>query len=401
MIKLWKGIACISLFLASCSSTQTDKPSYPTADIRAGINQLTTLKLNDEIESVSYVPLEVTSDDASLIDGVANYTVTDQYIYVLPVKEQRIALFDRQGHFIKTLVPYGQGPGEFSDMVVNIQADEKNNRLYLFSTHRIWIYTLQGEFIQQIHHDYQTIFEYQVDNDRFAAVALPYMPFQTTSFGLGIFTEKGDTIATKNDFYSPLVPPEKSGFTTSIAATYSGAQQSILFKTSSNDTIFRIAANKIEPACVLNLQNSDKEVIRALDITDFSDLSGLHRDDKDIFVADLFETPKRYYARFRYNQGHYVASIDKKTGETWMEKCEQPGTLKEMADVNLQHGMLGTRSYHNFPIWGRMEGNTLVQVVTPYELNLHKGVSAITIPENLNMEEEEGNPIFIFYKIKP
>ena len=34
---------------------------------------------------VTFVPLEVTTDDASLIDGVYDYAVTDRYIYVLPV----------------------------------------------------------------------------------------------------------------------------------------------------------------------------------------------------------------------------------------------------------------------------------------------------------------------------
>lgn len=44
------------------------------------------LGLGDEIKGVTFVPLEVTTDDASLIDGVYDYAVTDRYIYVLPVK---------------------------------------------------------------------------------------------------------------------------------------------------------------------------------------------------------------------------------------------------------------------------------------------------------------------------
>ena len=95
-----------------------------------------------------------------------------------------------------------------------------------------------------------------------------------------------------------------------------------------------------------------------------------------------------------------MASVNKKTGKTLVEKCIQPGTLKEMADVNLQHGMLGTKSYHNFPVWGRVSGNELVQIVTPYELNFYKETQSISIPDNLNTKEEEGNPIFVFYKLK-
>lgn len=81
--------------------------------------------LQDEIESVEYIPLETTADPASLLDGVSEYAVTSNYIYVSPVKEQRIVQFDRKGQFVKTLIPFGQGPGEFSDFLMGMQADEK------------------------------------------------------------------------------------------------------------------------------------------------------------------------------------------------------------------------------------------------------------------------------------
>ena len=399
-MKLFGSYLFISLFLISCNSSQSDSTDYLTADIRNEINHMTTLKLSDEIESVFYVPLEVTADNESLIDGVYDFSVTNKYIYVLPIKEPRIVLFDRQGHYIKTLISEGQGPGEFSGFLSCIQADEKDDRLYLFSGDRRWEYTLNGKFIRQVNSDYQVFFERKIGQDRFAAIAFPYSSFQNGCFGLGVFSGKGDTIITKNNFFSPLLPHEKSGFTVNIAATYSKHNKSLLFKTGSNDTIFRISEDKIQPACVLNLKNSDKEIIKALDITDFSDLHGERREDKDIFISDMFETPNRYYFRFRYSQGHCIASVDKKTGKTYVEKCEQPATLKELAGTTLLHGMLGTKSYQNFPIWGRMEETELVQVITPYELNFYNDNCSISIPEELNINEEDGNPIFIFYKIK-
>ena len=86
----------------SCGSSPTEASSLLTADIRGGMDKPGLLGLGDEIKGVTFVPLEVTTDDASLIDGVYDYAVTDRYIYVLPVKEPRIVLFDRQGRFIRT-----------------------------------------------------------------------------------------------------------------------------------------------------------------------------------------------------------------------------------------------------------------------------------------------------------
>ena len=76
---------------------------------KRGMDKPGLLELGDEIKGVTFVPLEVTTDDASLIDGVYDYAVTDRYIYVFPVKEPRIVLFDRQGRFIRTLVKEGRG----------------------------------------------------------------------------------------------------------------------------------------------------------------------------------------------------------------------------------------------------------------------------------------------------
>ena len=73
--------------------------------------------------------METTDDPASLLDGVSEYALTSKYIYVSPVKEQRIVQFDRKGHFIKTLIPFGQGTGELSNFLESILADEKNNPL--------------------------------------------------------------------------------------------------------------------------------------------------------------------------------------------------------------------------------------------------------------------------------
>jgi len=390
----------ISLLLISCNSTNSG--NYIVGDIRSAMSNQTVLQLADEIENVTYIPLKISANDESIIGGITGYAITKKYVYVHPIEESGIVLFDKQGNFIKTIVRYGQGPGEINGTLMRMQTDEKDNRLYIYTSERIFIYDLEGSFIETLSPLRSSIFTSSIGSNRFAAVAFPYTTFRDGSFGVGIFTSKGDTVVIKNDFYSSLVAPEKSGFTLGMTPpAYSEQTKSVLFKTGSNDTLFRMTDNHILPACILNLRNSNEEIVRSLDAADFMSLrNGRFEGTGDIYISDLFETTNQFYFRFRYNMDYYVASVSKQTGKTLVEKCQLPASLNELGGANPILGMVGTISYNRFPIWGSIENNYLVQIVTPSELDLYKNSDSISIPESLRTVEEEDNPIFILYKIK-
>ncbi|MGL4493446.1 MAG: 6-bladed beta-propeller [Tannerellaceae bacterium] len=389
----------LSLLFAACTTSPKSDNSLHIADIRSLMSAPTTVPLANEIESVSYVPLQLTTDDGSIIDGVMHYTVTDKAIYIYPTRERKIVEFDRKGNFVRELISGGQGPNELSCDITSMQADAQAERLYLHSMDRTMVYDLDGKLIEAFTPAYQNIYKRQIGPDRIAAIAFPYVPFEQGSYGIGVFSNNGDTIALKNDFSASAVSKENCGLTVGMAADYSNNPNGLLFKQGSNDTVFILAEQAIAPVCILTLQNSDDEIKRSLDATDMSSIRNLG-DDKDIVVSDLFETPASYYFRMRYNGGHYVAALDKKTGQSSIEKCVQPGSLQELAGVNMQYGMLGSRSFENFPIWGRTEGCELVQIVMPYEIDLYNKTGEITVPEALASIESNDNPIFVFYKLK-
>ena len=267
--------------LASCNLNQVDQTGLLTASVRDALNSPATLSIADEIESVEYIPLEMTNDDASLIDGVVDFAITSKYIYVLVGKEARIVLFDRQGHFLRTFLRQGQGPDDFNGMIGFIQADEADNRFYVIGN-KVGIYTLEGTFVEDLPVNSPIIYAHHLGNKR-----------------IGVFQEDGEAIITKNDFYSPLVPREDSGFTFGVMGSPSdGKQASVLFKTASNDTIYRLSADTIQPVLVAGLSNSDEEVIRGLNIRDIKRFPA----NGDIFVSDIFETPRRFYLRMMLNE---------------------------------------------------------------------------------------------------
>lgn len=396
-MKLFNNLFLALLLLSSCNSAPTIPSACVTADIRSAMNNLSLLPLNEEIESVSYVPLEVTADDASLIDGVVDFAITSKYIYVLVGKESRIVLFDRQGHFLRTFLQQGQGPDDFNGMIGFIQANEADDRFYVIGN-KIGVYTLEGKFVEDLPINSPILYAHHLGKGRIGAIAMPLIPFQNGSFGIGVFRENGEMIMNKNDFYSPLVPRENSGFTFGILGSPSDVeQQSVLFKMASNDTIFRLSADTIQPALVARLGNSDEEIIRGLNTQNIKRFPG----DGDIFIVDMFETSRYFYLRMKLDEAFYVASVDKQSGQTIVEQCDVPEKdANNLADINMQLGMIGTQSYNRFPIWGRVLGNNLVQVVTPYEMEIFKEQAKIAIPQGLEEINANENPVFIMYKIK-
>ena len=74
--------------------------------------------------------------------------------------------------------------------------------------------------------------------------------------------------------------------------------------------------------------------------------------------------------------------------------------LQILGDANLLYGMLGTKSYQDFPVWGRTQGDCLVQLLTAYELHLYKEKCNITVPPELKEVNDDSNPVFIVYKLR-
>lgn len=137
------------------------------------------------------------------------------------------------------------------------------------------------------------------------------------------------------------------------------------------------------PACVLNLQNSDQEIIRCLDATDFSSLHQKFGGNKDIFVSDLLRRHEVIISVAGMMEDIMWFPLIKKQGRFWRSNVSSLKIFLNFLMPIFFFGMLGTRSYRSFPVWGRMEKDGLVQVVIPYELSLYEKGSTLTVPDEL------------------
>lgn len=347
----------------------------------------------DEVDSVEYIPLEITQDGASLIAGILDFTVTDSFIYILPMKESKIMQFDRKGRFVKNVVTYGEGPGEYNGFPQNIYADAAANRFYIANMDKTWEYTLSGEFVGVKKRTNMISYEYKIATDRYAAVSYLNVPFHIPGiFGVGVFSEKEDTIAMKKNFLSlDNVPAEESGFT-NVSVAWN--QNNLLFKTVSNDTVFRLTKDAIIPAYILKLQNSAREIIRGLKVRNSDGAA-----PDDIWDWDMFETPSFFYYRFVLNNEFYVITVNRLTGEPSIEKCSVPtDDIYQLVQLNRLLGLVGMKlSDMEMPFWGCRFGKELVQIITAPEWLFFKDKGYVKGMDDLT---EDDNPIVVVAKLK-
>lgn len=148
-----------------------------------------------------------------------------------------------------------------------------------------------------------------------------------------------------------------------------GKQVLVLFKIVSNDIIYCLLVDIIQFVLVVGLSNLDEEVICGFNICDIKRFFV----NGDIFVSDIFEMFCCFYLCMMLNEKYYVVLVDKYSGEIVVEQCDIfEISVYNLVDINMQLGMVGSKGYNWFLVWGCVLGNNLVQVVIFYEIEIFK-----------------------------
>lgn len=109
MKKVLFGLMAAILISTGCESKKSSGELLQI-DLTAKDFASGQVEIADEIESVEYVPLELT--DESLIANILDITVTDEYIFVYSTRQDGVLQFDRKGHFLRRIAKTGNGPGK-------------------------------------------------------------------------------------------------------------------------------------------------------------------------------------------------------------------------------------------------------------------------------------------------
>lgn len=156
-MKNYQNILCTGIVLAGmlwgtgCTSSQKQAADLPRISFKDYLEANDKVAIGtDEIESIEYIPLELTDDDASLVGDMIDITLTEEYIFLLCYEDFKVFQFDRKGKYIRTVTRQGEGPGELQDVGFAIWADDEVCELYVSDPTDISVFSYDGIFKRKI-----------------------------------------------------------------------------------------------------------------------------------------------------------------------------------------------------------------------------------------------------------
>lgn len=385
------------LISTGCNTRNTTSGGGFIVEMRQNVTTNNPIVFSEEITHIEYIPLEFSPDGASMLAEAMDLAVTDDFIFVYSMKQGGVFQFSRaDGKFIRRFAPTGNGPGE-TQLILNIYADEANKDIYIVQSHNTLKYNFEGEYISTQEQTRPISLQYPIGEDRIAQLGAELVPFNTPELiDMGVFTRDGEIVKIKDNFARPDVVPQDNSCIKDVRRAFS--DKSILYFIDLNDTIFRLSSDDIQPAFVLNRQNSREYLEGSMTPRGETMLPN------DFWVYDFFETPGALYVRALYNENEkmHLFAFDKATRTTTAEISKiNPSDIFGldwwMQGIGIQIGD------GKIPLWATKtypEKNILVQYMPAPELFYLKEEGFIDqIPVEIGDIEEDGNPVVIIYHI--
>ena len=87
-----------------------------------------TYKQKLKKENIKYEFVQLETTDESLLDGIFQIRITEDRLFIINQKFDKVLVFNKNGKFIATIGSFGSGPGEYLSPCA-IHIDENNNRI--------------------------------------------------------------------------------------------------------------------------------------------------------------------------------------------------------------------------------------------------------------------------------
>ena len=136
--KIWCLILSLFALASSCGNRQSQSDNF-----LVNSSEVVEGKLSDLVKINRIVPLE--TNDSSVMQSISSIKKRNGRYYI--ISKYRPYVFDGDGKFLFMPSRVGQGPGEYSQQVNCMDAD--NEHIYLYAPPKLITLNLNGEFVKE------------------------------------------------------------------------------------------------------------------------------------------------------------------------------------------------------------------------------------------------------------
>lgn len=398
MKKMLFGLMVAVIVFIGCRSNQS-AGELPQIDLTAKMFASDKLEIADEIESIEYVPLELT--DEFPIANLLDICVSDEYIFIYSTRQESILQFNRKGKFLRPIAKKGNGPGEVAQ-ITSLTIDEENRLFCVSEYFSTSFFSFNGEFIKKVTSLRPYFYQLSVGPNTMAELGRMYVPMNVSGmFSLGIFNwATDDTIALRPTVGNMnLLSLEETSLKGWI---YNGSMDGWFCYSEGIDTVWNVNAKTISPAFLIHNNYSAEEEKEMR-----SSQSGNTAIDGKYTIFNLFETPRSYFVKCfdgADQSKFYLYKLNKETGTLSrevssidaMELFEHNRVLTGIGIRNETDGGLPIWPYFSFP--GK---KLMIQVNTAVEIEYLKDkYPDLKKHPVLQKITDESNPLVTIYHLR-
>lgn len=396
----WLGVFLVLQVISSCSPSPSQTEEIWTVDIRTALQKETPVSIKEDVAGIEYIPLE--TNDFCLVSNITALVMNDEFIFLQNGKTQQIFQYTRQGKFIREVGKVGEGPGEFAPYTMDeISLDDGKRELYVHR-HALppMVFSYDGEFLRTDTSVTEAVGNrYPLENGFCALAGVPMTPIQQSPWLVALQDKDNRVTALKAPFPSSV--PAEACYMKEVQ--FIPFLHSVLAYTPCNDTLFRVSASGITPACVLRAQNGDGYHEKIANITELGKDDTRTSSTLELFT--FFETSHYFYFRWLLlddsNRG-YIQRLDKTSGELLSQ-----GVAQDLMDISFGYSDANVMGLENdwdggVPFAPRFvyKDRICVQAVNAVTIShLQEKGYLKNKPAALQISEDD-NPVVIVYTFK-
>jgi len=364
--------------------------SIPRYDLSDHWNSNEIVNLSTIAESVDYIPLEITSNPLSNLDGALRISMCVSKNYLLFYNpDNNISLFDSKGKFISVIGRTGKGPGEYISVKgLKFSDDEKSiwildsgqNRLIHYTTDNRWINTISIN---------SNGFYFDIFDDKIHLVCVSYPKRKEVTNTIEIMDMSGKIIKTIPLYQDRQIGPGRViGYTTRISMING---ELLNFETP-YDTAFALDKNDSWKPTAIFIHGPDQIPRKVFDNNTYN------KDFHDYAtVKKTIENSGFYFIDGGYKQTISRMLVHKASGA--VSRCNY--IINDIqfgwAYAGLKNDIDGLISFWPKEIF---QDKYLYSIVDSYIILEYAQKKHISLKEPLNELTENSNPVLMVVKIK-